>query len=347
MSGRGVMEGALMDVIIKWLLEGEPWVEYRVRLDLLRQSESAPEVILARKAMLSHPAIQGLLGELSGWPGVVLNSHKSAGQPFHKLSFAADLGLRQDDPCLEQIISRVYENKSDEGPFQLPTNVPKHFGGSGNSEWAWALCDAPTIVYSLAKFGLGEDEHVLKAAKHLRSLSRENGWPCAVSKALGSFRGPGRREDPCPYATLIMLKMLLQFDEWKDCKEARSGAECLLDLWERSRVAHPYIFYMGTDFRKLKAPFIWYDILHVLDTLSQFSWLKHDPRLQEMGEVVRLKAGDEGKYTPESEWKAWKGWDFGQKKTPSRWLTFLVLRMLRRIEQWPLGNPCAGVHLSI
>jgi len=148
---------------------------------------------------------------------------------------------------------------------------------------------------------------------------------------LGKFRGPGRKDDPCPYATLVMLKMLSQLDEWKDSKEARVGAECLLNLWKKSKELHPYMFYMGTDFRKAKAPFIWYDILHVLDVLSQFEWLRNDKRIKEMVETVKSKANSEGKYSPESEWKAWKGWDFGQKKQPSRWLTFLVLRILKRI----------------
>jgi hypothetical protein len=312
-------------------LDGEPWVEYRTRVDLLKQSENESEVTLARKKMLCHPKIQGLLDELSYWPGTVLNSHKSASQPFHKLSFIADLGLKCDDPCVRQIVGKVYENKSDEGPFQLPMNIPVHFGGSGSDKWAWALCDAPIVVYSLAKFGLNEDEQVQKAMRYLTSLSRKNGWPCAVSKELGKFRGPGRKDDPCPYATLVMLKVMLQFEEWKSGKEVQSGAECLLELWNKSRDLHPYMFFMGTDFRKLKAPFIWYDILHVLDTLSQLSWLKADPRLREMVQIVKSKADDQGKYTPESEWKAWKGWDFGQKKEPSRWLTFLVLRMLERI----------------
>jgi len=282
--------------------------------------------------MTNHPKIKSLLEELRNWPGTVISSHKSAGQPFHKLSFVADLGLRAGDPQVDEIVNKIFEHRSSEGPFQLSANIPEHFGGSGSDEWAWALCDAPIIVYSLAKFGLGKDEQVQKAARYLVGLARERGWPCTVSKELGKFRGPGRKDDPCPYATLVMLKMLLQFDEWKDSKEAHLGAEGLLDLWKKSRETHPYMFYMGTDFRKLKAPFIWYDILHVSDTLSQFGWLKNDPRLQEMGQIVKSKANSEGRYTPESEWKAWKDWDFGQKKEPSRWLTFSALRMLRRIE---------------
>jgi hypothetical protein len=84
--------------------------------------------------------------------------------------------------------------------------------------------------------------------------------------------------------------MLSQFDEWRNSKEAHVGAECLLDLWERSLELHPYMFFMGTDFRKLKAPFVWYDILHVLDVLSSCSWLKGDPRLLNMANLVKSKA---------------------------------------------------------
>jgi hypothetical protein len=77
---------------IKWLLEGEPWIEYRTRVDLLEQSESELEVIDAKKKMINHPLIQPLLEELKNWPGTVISSHKSASQSFHKLTFLADLG---------------------------------------------------------------------------------------------------------------------------------------------------------------------------------------------------------------------------------------------------------------
>jgi len=320
-----------MDDLIEWLLKGEPWIEYRTRVDLLEQNENAKEVALSRNNMISHPKIQSLLVELKNWPGTVISSHKSASQPFHKLSFIADIGLRKDDPYIKEIAQKIFEHQSAEGPFQLPMNIPKHFGGSGRDEGAWALCDAPILAYSLAKFGFDKDERIQKAVKYLASIVRDNGWPCAVSKELGKFRGPGRKDDPCPYATLAMLKMLLQFEEWKQSKETHVGAESLLDLWSKSRELHPYMFFMGTDFRKLKAPFIWYDIVHVLDVLSYCTWLKHDSRLKEMAQIVKSK-GKDGKYTPESEWTAWKGWDFGQKEEPSRWLTFLIMRLLRRME---------------
>jgi hypothetical protein len=325
---------------IEWLLQGEPWVEYRTRLDLLEQSESDPEVIAARKAMLADPKIRSLLSELADWPGTVLNSHRSASQPFHKLSFIAELGLNVNDPPVKKIVQKVMKHQSKQGPFQLPMNIPVHFGGSGMGEWAWALCDAPVIVSSLLQLGMYDDLRVQTAIEYLNGLLRENGWPCAVSPELGKFRGPGRKDDACPYATLVMLKVLAHTcpsgrcqgaPELRESKAAMIGVETLLSLWDESKEKHPYMFFMGTDFRKLKAPLFWYDILHVLDVLSHFRWTWKDKRFQQMLKTVGSKANSDGQFVPESIWTVWKDWDFSQKKFPSRGLTFFAQRILKRV----------------
>ena len=315
---------------IEWLLQGEPWVEYRTRLDLLGQSDTDPQVIAARKSMLADPKLKTLLTELSDWPGTVLNSHKSASQSFHKLSFTAELGLKIGDPQVDRIVRKVMEHRSAQGPFQLPTNIPSQSGGRGMDTWAWALCDAPIILASLIQMGMLEDLRVQTAIGYLEGLVRENGWPCAVSPELENFRGPGRKEDPCPYATLVMLKVLAYVPGLRESYAAKTGVEALLSLWERSYEKHPYMFYMGTDFRKLKAPLFWYDILHVLEVLCYFKWVRYDKRFKQMLDTLKSKADGEGRYIPESIWTAWKDWDFGQKKVPSRGLTFFVQRILSR-----------------
>ncbi|RPJ27223.1 MAG: hypothetical protein EHM33_08795 [Chloroflexi bacterium] len=316
---------------IEWLLQGDPWVEYRTRLDLLEQPESDPQVRAARKATLADPKIKSLLGELADWPGTVLNSHKSASQPFHKLSFIAKLGLNVDDPPVKKIVQKVMKHQSKQGPFQLPANVPVHFGGSGKDEWAWALCDAPVILSALIQLGMVDDPRIQTAVEYLNALLRENGWPCAVSPELGKFRGPGRKDDPCPYATLVMLQMLAHVPGLRESKSAKVGVETLLALWEESTEKHPYMFFMGTDFCKLKAPLFWYDILHVLDVLSHFEWIWRDKRFQQMLKIVESKADTDGQFVPESIWTAWKDWDFSQKKVPSPGLTFFAQRILKRV----------------
>ena len=88
---------------------------------------------------------------------------------------------------------------------------------------------------------------------------------------------------------------------------------------------------MGNDFRKLKAPLVWYDISHVLDVLSRFDYARQKSQVKEMLDIVVAKQDSEGKYIPESVWQDWKGWDFGQKNQPSEYLTFLVYRILKRL----------------
>ncbi len=320
-----------MNPPIAWLLEGAPWIVYGTRRDLLGESEKNAAVRDARASIAADPRVGALLKELAEWPGTVIASHKSAGQSFHKLTFLADLGLRAGDPGMDRIIARIFEHRSEEGLFELPMNIPSHYGGTGKDEWAWALCDAPLIVYALAKFGLAKDRKVRAAAEYLAGLVRDNGWPCAVSKKLGKFRGPGRKEDPCPFATLAVLKMLSEFPDLGDGAACRKGAESLLALWSKSRTEHPYIFYMGTDFRKLKVPFVWYDLMHVLEVLTRFPWLKKDKRLLDMAKILKAKAGGDGRFTPESVWAAWKDWEFGRKKEPSRWLTLAAWRILGRL----------------
>ncbi len=92
------------------------------------------------------------------------------------------------------------------------------------------------------------------------------------------------------------------------------------------------MFYMGTDFRKLKVPLVWYDLIHVLDVLSRFPWLRDDPRLLDMLQVLKSKMDPQSRFTLESIWTVWKDWEFGQKRAPSRWLTLLAWRIMGRIE---------------
>ncbi len=319
-----------MDELVAWLLAAPPWVEYHTRLDLLDQPESDPRVQAARQAMLAHPLVQALLEELTEWPRPALKSHKAAGHPLHKLTFLADLGLRNSDPALQPVLRRVLAHRAAEGVFQILVNIAPRYGGRGEEQWAWMLCDAPLLVYAMAGFGLGHDERVRQAMRHLQSLLRENGWPCAATPELGGFRGPGRKADPCPYATLVMLKTIAQMPGWDGEEAARTGAEALLTLWQQRQERRPYLFAMGSGFAKLKAPLIWYDVLHVTDVLTRFPWLRQDERLREMVGIVAAAADESGRFTAGSVWRAWKGWSFGQKRTPSPWLTLLAQRVLKR-----------------
>ena len=183
---------------------------------------------------------------------------------------------------MDRIMALILAHQSPEGPFQVITNIPTHFGGSGKDDWSWQLCDAPLLIYCLIKFWLKENERVQKGISYLISLGRENGWPCVASENLGRFHGPGRRDDPCPYANLLMLKLVSLLPEYEMHPEIQNGVESALSLWEYSQSRSPYLFHMGTDFQKLKAPLIWYNIVHLTEVLSHFTQARQDERFQDM-----------------------------------------------------------------
>jgi hypothetical protein len=66
--------------------------------------------------------------------------------------------------------------------------------------------------------------------------------------------------------------------------------------------------------------------------LSRFSFVHGDTRFDEMITAITEQANDEGLYTASSMYQAWKGWSFADKKYPSPWLTFLVYRIIHRVD---------------
>jgi len=74
--------------------------------------------------------------------------------------------------------------------------------------------------------------------------------------------------------------------------------------------------------------------------------LKHNisgvPVIDHEGDMVGTitqQANEDGRYTATSMYRAWKGFSFADKRHPSPWLTFLVLRIQKRIasgSQFPI-----------
>jgi len=325
--------------LLDWLLKGPAWVRLRTRVDLLGLSREDLLVIRDHHEMLGDPQIKELVVKSQGWERVPLKRHNDAAHPLHALSLLAELGLSVHDPGISEITNLIRSHRSAEGPYQVLSNYPSHFGGSGQDEWLWCLCDAPLTLYILAKFGLGDNQDVRAGIEWLAGLARQNGWPCAATAQMGRFHGPGKKEDPCPYANLLMLKALSNFQESAYISAIDNGIETQLTLWEKRRELHPYLFKMGTDFSKLKAPFIWYDILHVADVLSCFPQSHKDHRFVNIVDTILSKADINGRFTSESIWTKWKGWEFCQKKEPSRWITLCIARICNRTgyQQWGIN----------
>ena len=316
---------------IEWLMDAaEPWTRYRTAIDLLELPADDPGVVRTREEMLAHPLVQELIATAASWPGYALKRHNDAKHPLYAFSTLADFGIRHDDPGLEPALEKVLSHQSIQGAFQTKVRLYRQFGGLEGEYWTWMACDAPTLAYTLVAMGMGDDPRVRQAVGNIMGQVQDDGWRCKVAPELGKFHGPGRREDPCPIANVYALKVLSMRQEWIDSEAAHKGIETLLWHWEQQGQKKMYLFGIGTDFHKLKYPFVWYDILHVAEVLSRFPNVHDDTRYKEMVQAITRQADEEGFYTASSMYMAWKGWSFANKKIPSPWLTFLVLRIQKR-----------------
>ena len=316
-------------VPVDWLLEGPAFVRYRCLTDLIGKADDDPDVVAAYRGMIADPLVASLIREVNAWEHQYpITRHNDSVHPLHKLVFAAALGLKRAE--LEPALAAIMSHQSPEGPLQIRIRIPKAFGGDDVPKWDWVATDAPLILYSLLRLGV-RDERVMRGVRHILGRIGESGFPCFASASMGKFKGPGRRGDPCPYANLIILRMMAQVPELVDSPVTRRTAEMLLHHWEVRGEKKYYLFGIGRDFVKLKAPRVWYDLVHYLDTLTRFPFARGDSRLREAAGVLASKADREGRFTAESVWTKWKGWEFCQKREPSRWLTLLAHRILMRM----------------
>ena len=149
---------------VAWLLSSdEPWTHYRALSDLERRPADDASVIEARRAMVCHESTAGLVAKAAGWPGYALRRHNDAAHPIYALSTLADFGFDKTDRQIGDVATAVLEH-FDGDQFETLLWLPKFLTKEADTEaWAWMLCDAPTLLYSLLSFGYGEHPFVVRA----------------------------------------------------------------------------------------------------------------------------------------------------------------------------------------
>ena len=144
-------------------------------------------------------------------------------------------------------------HKDKNGVYQSMSNIPSHYGDKGEDVFGWCLCDVPLLLMALLKAKVDYQQHIKSDVEHLLSLYTEQGFPCLVSEEHGAFRGPGRKDDCCPFATLIMIKLLSEIDEYRNSDTIKSVVDVILSLWENSLERHLYMVLYRYGFPQAKS----------------------------------------------------------------------------------------------
>ncbi len=303
----------------EWLLDGPAWLKYAVELQLL---DLKPDV----KPALYDGDIEKIINRLKdkqyGIPAMKKGklSYKTSaptGNAYWDLFFLTDIGFTIKDLKLEKEMEEIFELQRPDGAFITWEEMkPSYF------------CISSIVLSSLAGMGYREDPRLKRFVEAILGTQRlDGGWHCAQKRAVGKSL---QHSESCPMDNLNIMLLLGRYEEFRNDPKYNGALDLLLSHWEqREEHWRPYGFGVGTDFSRLKYPAIKYGILRVLDVLSLYPYAVKHHQFQDMLQFVRKKSSD-GKYFAESVVKTYNDFDFGKKKEPSRWITFLVNRIIKR-----------------
>jgi len=326
-----------------WVLDSEePAARWALLTGVRDLPASDERVLAARREVLNDPATSELVGRLPDWEGgAPLSGHNSPAFAPNLLNLLAEMGLQRGDaPRVDAMLERMKAHQDDEGRFQSFAPVK----GSHQPRWGALLCDSHAIIDVLVRFGDGEDPRVraglARMGHDLSSTSQGLAWPCRPDPVTG-FRGPGRKGDFCPQVTLEALRAFALVPESQRPEGLLDVARVSLSAWRQRGEEKPYMFGHGRAFKTGKWPPTWYSALAVLDALGRYPALWRgsgaDPEdrlaLAELAAcLVSYSMTAEGQVVPQSTYRGFAEYSFGQKRQPSPFATARVLTVLHRLD---------------
>jgi prenyltransferase beta subunit len=314
----------LDSIDIDWLLGGEPFVKYRALIDLLGRKENDKEVIKTKKAIAKHGLIRRIFDRQNkdgywGNPKDIYTWWPKKDTTFYLLGILADFGFTKENRKVKRACEYVFSAQHSSGGFGVaPPHKPYD-------------CFTGILTESLSKLGYNDDFRLGKAYDWLTKRQRlDGGFWC---KDTGQPKRQREHEPSCAFSTLCVLSALAENPEYKNSKIVKRVVEFLFKCWDnRGKIKYTgHDSQIGRGWEKLKYPFTDYRILKYLDTITQFDFAINDKRIDKMIDLLISKRGKDRHFYAESIHKVYSDFDFGQKEQPSRWITLLVYRIVKRI----------------
>jgi hypothetical protein len=337
-----------------WLLDSdEPAARWATLTELLERDHADAEVREAKRVLVADRGTRELIARLPDWKQeIVASGHNSPNYPPNILHLLADMGLAfGDDRSIERFLDQMLAHQDEAGRFQARSR----WRGQAKPHWGVLLCDNHIIVDALLRFGRGDDPRVRRAfdgmAADLAATAQGPGWPC-IPDTVTKFRGPGRRSDFCPHVSLEALRAFARLPTARQPKGILVAARTSLRAWRMRGEEKPYLFGHGRQFKTVKWPAFWYGAFWMLDTLSMYPglWRGRGARPEDRRAIAEIAAclvaynvGPDGKVTPQSCFKGFERFSFGQKKVPSAFATARLCVILRRLSS--LAGDIAAVDV--
>ena len=305
--------------VINWLLEGPDWLKYAVELQLL---DSKPDIQPVLRDSSIIKIVRRLRGNRVGIPALRAGkvSYEKLGNAYWDLFFLADIGLTAYDLDLHKEMEEIFDLQLPDGTLITEGDMKPNY-----------FCISAILLSSVGKMDYKDNPQLNKYLQVILDSQRlDGGWHCAKTHAVGQ----GQQDaESCPMDNLNILMLLGQYEKYRRDPRFNGAIDLLLNHWVRKDEPwRLYGFGIGERFMSLSYPAVKYGILRVLDVLSLFPYAVSSKGFKSMLDFVHQKSSN-GKYFAEPILKSYAGFDFVQKREPSRWITFLINRIDKRISE--------------
>lgn len=302
------MTSAADERVVAWLLEpAEPAMRYLASRDLVRPRPSQGELERLRGEIPSGGWAAAILGrqrERTWWERKDTCYWPRTTGTYWSLNVLADLGLSRDDERIANAVEHMLclHLLPDGGFSPWGPRKPSHF------------CSTGIMVRTLLQLGYADDSRAWGGIEWLIAAQlEEGGWDChsPAESTLDAW------EALAAFAALPVRRRTREVRE-----SVRRGAEFYLSrrlLHEGPRYARWYELHYPWHY--------WYDVLVGLDFVTSLGFGK-DPRTHEALEILRSKRLPDGRWPLEDTNGRLRLEGRGR---PSKMITFLALRTLRRV----------------
>jgi hypothetical protein len=343
-------KAVLSESPIGWLLEEEnPPVRYFTLRDILDKSEHDPDVAEAKKRIGDSLLVKRIFErqEPEGYweepASPYLPKYRSS---YWQIMILAQMGMDKTEARVRKACEYIFKFQLAEGGFssyspergleeytalrrkgkKLPP--PKEFVSSFIHEHQYS-CLTGNMATALIRMGYQEDLRVKKALRWLVKIqNRDGGWLCPYWRAhIGDEHG-------CFYGTICSLEAFSMVKKESLTEEMKHtierGAEFLL-MHRLFKADHHGYRVINRNWLTLGFPmFYGYNILRGLDVVTRLGY-NRDERLNDAVEALLQKRRKDGKWILESSPSGRMQANIESKGNPSKWITIIALRILKRL----------------
>ena len=314
---------------LPWLLEPDPanpGVRYFALRDLLGRPDDDPEVLQARRDVMSQGPVPQILA-LQNPDGTWTPRGGGYQTTGAQVEFLAELGADPSDERVQRTGQYALETflAANEAFSYVTPPVPSKTVHCHNGMQAYALLRLgfggdPRLQAALdwqARMATGD---LLPGQRYYKSATAGPNFTCAINQA-----------QPCAWGATKAMRAFLAVPPGQRSPALqaaiRAGADFLLS-YDLAQASYPYTGKVSTHWFKLGFPLsYWSDILETAEVLVELGY-KDDPRLQPTLDWLRQKQDSQGRWTLEDSLNGKMWVDIEAKGQPSKWITLRALRVL-------------------